>query len=746
MKIKHYFLLLLTSSAFLLPSSPAAAKEVRGLVTGVEPDGKKSPLVNASVQWLDTKTGVLTDENGKFTLKAVPGSSTILVTYIGYRKDTVEVNGTDSILKIELLSELTTNTITVTGRQEERQISTAVIKSETITTRGLQKAACCNLSESFQTSPSVDVSFTNAVTGAKQIQLLGLQGVYIQMMNEQVPALRGLQANLGLEYIPGPWMESIQVSKGLASVSTGFESISGQINIEYKKPTDSGPFFFNAYANQLGRFEANATSALKLNDELSTMLFAHASMNQSKFDNNKDGFLDKPLSKQINIMDRWTYNDGSWISQTMLKALYDEKRGGQTGYWDDRSPDLYGMQIISRKFEALTKNGFIFPGETYKSLGTVLMASHYKVESYWDKALYNGEQNSVYAKVVYQSELFDSTHKFNTGLSYSWDNIIENVQPIGKTKPIFEPKMESIPGAFFEYTYTGFDKLTLMGGIRTDFPNIYKTFITPRFHVQYQFDEFNSIRASAGKGYRTSNIHAEEIGMFASSRKMFMDEKLKPEEAWNYGLNTTLQFNLFNMYFDLNSEFYRTEFRNQVIMDMEHSQTEMHIYNLKGKSYSNSFQVDLSTEPIIGLVLTAAYRLNDVKMTIDGKLVDKPFQSREKGFFNVSWSLEDEGWNFDFTAEYNGSGRLTPLDSLPAVNSKSNWGSTFPAFLMLHTQITKRFGNFDAYLGIENITDYTQKETILSWDNPGSDYFESAMVWGPVIGRVIYLGIRYSIQ
>ena len=225
-----------------------------------------------------------------------------------------------------------------------------------------------------------------------------------------------------------------------------------------------------------------------------------------------------------------------------------------------------------------------------------------------------------------------------------------------------------------------------------------------------------------------------------------MDEKQLPEEAWNYGMNTSIEIPLFGYDFDLNAEYYRTDFKNQIIMDMEKSQTEMHIYNLKGKSYSNSFQVDVSVEPVIGLIFTAAYRLNDVKMNINGQLVDKPLQSRTKGFFNVSYSTENNGWSADFTAEYNGSGRIFHLDSIPPENNIENWGSTFPAFVLLHAQITKRFKNFDVYLGGENLTDYKQKETILSFNNPRGAYFEAAMIWGPTLGRVIYLGIRYTIK
>lgn len=747
MKYKILKAILVSAAIMVVLSGAALAKEVRGTVYGSGSDGKQETLPNASIRWIGTSLGTFADKTGKFTITATDKSNKLEISYTGYEKDTIEVTDFSKVLSVVLKSNLTTEELQVKGNQPARILTNSSInKTEVVTMRGLQKAACCNLSESFQTNPSVDVSFTNAVTGAKQIQLLGLQGVYIQILNEQAPAMRGLSSNLGIEYIPGPWMESIQISKGLASVTSGYESISGQINIEYKKPDISEPLFLNVYANNFGRYEANLTSAHKLSDKLSTMIFGHASFNTEKYDLNKDGFLDKPLSKQFNIMNRWTYKDDVLISQTYLKALYDERNGGQLNFWPDKDTSFYGMQIKAQKYEILTKNGIIFPGDDYKSLAIVASLTHYKVESFFDKVLYNGEQNSVYAKLMFQSDIFNADNKYITGISYSWDNFIENVQPVGKTNPIYEPKMESIPGAFLEYTFSGLKNITFMGGFRADFPNNFKAFLTPRFHIKYDYGVNSSVRASAGKGYRIANIHAEDIGMFASSRKMFMDEKQKPEEAWNYGLNTTNNFELFGYEFNLNAEFYRTEFINQIIMDMEKSQTEMHIYNLKGKSYSNSFQADLSFEPLPGLAITAAYRVNDVKMTVNGSLVDKPLQSRQKGFLNLQYTTDDDSWNFDLTAEYNGGGRIFHLDTIPAENNPANWTSTFPDFFMLHAQISKRIGNLDIYLGAENLTNFTQKESILSWIDPKGTYFEGAMVWGPIIGRVIYFGARLTIN
>ncbi|MBM2813333.1 MAG: hypothetical protein HW421_95 [Ignavibacteria bacterium] len=721
----------------LILQSNSLAKELQGKVTGIEPDGKKVALPKANIFWLGTKTGAIADVNGNFTIDVPDGANRLVSSFIGYDKDTILVDNFNKKLEIELKANYTLRAIQIDGEQPARLISNTAIKSETITANGLRKAACCNLSESFQTNPTVDVSFTDAVTGAKQIQLLGLQGVYIQMLNEKVPSFRGLSANFGLDYIPGPWMKSIQISKGASSVQTGFESISGQIDVEYKVPEGGEPLFLNFYANQLGRFEANAYTTYHVSDKIGTMLFAHASSNQVKHDNNSDGFLDKPLTTQFNLLNRWAYEDETFCSKVVLKALYEDRAGGQIDFYPAKDKSkYYGMDIRTEKYEMFTSNGIKFDDE-YSSLGTNFSLSHYKLNSYFNDKIYDGEHNSFYANLTYQSQLMgNEEHSYSVGLGF-----INDVFTEVRTK--VTQRLDAIPGAFLEYTYKGIEDLTVIAGMRYDYANDTTKFFTPRLHLKYNITDDLIIRASAGKGFRIANVHAENIGMFASSRTMTMLENLKPEEAWNYGINGTWNFDLFNTHFILNADFYRTDFINQVIVDMDRDPNKIFFHNLKGESYSNSFQVDLTVEPFKGLTVLTAFRMNDVKMTINGELLDKPLQSRKKGFINLGYLMTDESWSFDFTAEYNGSGRIPNTKLNP---DTLRLPESFDPFVLLHTQVTKRFGDFEIYLGGENLTNYTQSNPILSADKPFEKYFDSGMIWAPIVGRVIYTGFRWTFK
>jgi len=756
----------------LLQISATESAVLKGKIFGIDENKKKIPLVGATLVWAGTQTGAISKTNGIFEIERNNTATKLIASYIGYGKDTIEIPITKSFLEIELNSELLLDEVTVTGRQGTIISKAEIAKSEQITMQGLRKAACCNLGESFQTNASVDVEYTDAVSGAKQIQLLGLDGSYTQIMTEKIPNLRGIGATYGLNYIPGPWMESIQISKGAASVTTGYESITGQINVEYKKPKTSEPFFFNFYANQMGRFEGDLNTKYEFDDKLSTMILVHGNQMGTQIDGNGDKFLDLPMDEQFNIMNRWNYVTDDVHIQAGAKILYEDRKGGQKDFFNiSNNSELYGMKVHTKRYEAFWKSGIIFDGIDYKSLALILFASDHNQDSYFGKNIYKGGQKSLYANLIYQfsfetghnshdehtdgheghnykdseskshdensEEPLELIHNFSLGLSWQFDEYKEyfKVNELNRT--------DRIPGLFTEYTLSGFHDITIVGGARVDFHNLYGTFFTPRLHVRYEMNSTTIFRLSGGKGYHIANILAENTGVMASSRNFVIEEKLNQEEAWNYGINMSKDFYIGDLAFTLNAEYYRTDFTNQVIIDLDRDVHSAYFYNLKGKSYSNSFQVDLVFEPISGLELTTAYRLNDVQMTFDGILNEKPLINKHKGFLNIAYTTNDADWTFDFTFDLNGGGRLPNTGNNPA---EYRLNKTYPAFLLLHGQIEKDFDYFSLYLGAENLLDFKQKNPILASNDPFGQYFDSSMIWAPIAGRIIYLGVRLNLK
>jgi outer membrane receptor for ferrienterochelin and colicin len=616
----------------------------------------------------------------------------------------------------------------------------STIQTQKITSCELTKAACCNLSESFTTNPSVDVSYSDAATGSKQIKLLGLSGTYVQMLTENFPNLRGLASTYGLNYIPGPWMESILLSKGSSSVLNGYESITGQINIEYKKPEESEKLALNLFAGDEGRFEANLTSGIILNPRLSTGILAHAENNTFEQDHNGDGFLDQPKVRQYQLFNRWTYDGEHYHGRVGIKMLHEERNSGQT---QKSSPDPYKIGIETNRYEFFMKNGYILNAEKERSFGLITSGSRHEQDASYGSKTYNARQTNLYANFIFSTR-FDDMHKLSAGTSLDADWFDEKWQNESAVPESFV-REEFVPGLFGEYTLNFHEKLTILLGLRGDRHNRYGFFATPRLHVKYNVSDIFHLRASAGKGYRTPNILAENSFLFAGNRRilnMDMLKDLKQEAAWNYGLNLSFYIPVNNRELTLNAEWYYTDFSEHVVIDMDSDPHGVSFYNLDGqRSYSSSIQLEASCEIAKRWTMTLAHRMLNVKTTIGGVLREKPLNSRFKSLLTTSYYTPLRKWQFDFTAQLNGGGRMPDPDAANPL-----WKKEFKPYAQLQCQITKNFKTGSVYVGSENLTGFVQKNPIISANDVSSPDFDASMVWGPVLGRMLYVGLRWTID
>ncbi len=722
---------------------------VKGLVMQSDKKGMFTPLAGASIVWLGSGKGVATDSTGVFNIELNRTDSRLVISYSGYDADTITVVDKNE-LKVILASDKKLSEVTVTSKQRSTYLSALnPIRTQVMTDKELFKAACCNLSESFETNPSVDVSYNDAVTGSKQIQLLGLSGNYTQLTVENLPGPRGIATPLGLNSIAGPWVESIQLTKGIGSVANGYESIAGQINVELKKPENSEQLFANVYINDFGKTDLNLNLAKKIGKKWSTGLLLHDDfLNNRQIDFNKDGFRDLPTGNQFSLINRWKYDDeNGFITQFGIKVLTDKKTGGEVSYnptTDKSTTNNYGLGINTNRYEAFAKIGYVFPEKKYKSIGLQLSAIDHEQNSYFGLTGYNATQQNFYANLIYQSIINNTTHKFRTGISFLYDKYNEDF------KGINYKRNESVPGSFFEYTYTPSEKVTVVAGVRADYNNLFGFFATPRLHVRYEPITGTTIRLSAGRGQRTANIFAENTSVFVSSRQVNIITNqtgkaygLGAEVAWNKGVSIDQKFKAFTRDGLLSIDFFRNDFNNQVVVDLENPR-EVRFYNLQGKSYSNSFQAELNVEPVKSLDVRLAYRYFDVKNTYSGKLLQRPLTASHRAFANLAYTLYD--WKFDYTFNYNGKKRIPGTQTNPMQYQRNDYS---PQFVLLNAQISKTVGKkhpMDFYIGGENLGGYFQKDVIVAADQPFSPYFDASLVWGPVTGRMFYVGWRYKIK
>lgn len=735
---------------FLLVSFISFSQEK---VTGKIIYDNNQPLSGANIYWQNTEIGVISDEQGKFSIPFTGEHTVLVISYVGFKTVILTVLKPKTITqKMEFDSSL--DEVTVTNIRKSLQKSYQVTTNmQTMTSKELLKAACCNLSESFETNPSIDVNFSDAVSGSKQIKMLGLTSPYILITEENIPAIRGASQAYGLSFIPGTWVESIQITKGAGSVANGFESISGQINYEMIKPHNDIPFFLNAYGSTDSRFELNTHFNKKVSNKWETSLFLHGNARVSKNDMNDDGFLDNPIGKQINAINRWQYTDSEkgWVGFINFRYMKDDKQTGQVSFEPDRdkgTTNFWGSEIATEKVDASAKIGYVFPETPWKTFGFQNAYNYHNQESYFGLNQYNIKQNSFYSNLIYNSIFSNTLHKFATGLNFTYDNFNEFVNVTDFSR------IDNSVGAFFEYTFDDTDKWSYVIGGRVDYHNRLGLFFTPRAHIRFKPFEKTTFRASAGRGKRGANIFAENQQLFASSRQFqILDSEgkmygLDAEIAWNYGISFMQGFKVFDKNAEFTLDFYRTDFQNQAVVDVDNSPQQVLFYNLEGQSFANSLQVDLNYEMTHHCNIRTAYKYYDVQSQYTIGLVERPLQAKHRFFTNLAYEthVKEKGqqWKFDFTYNWLGEQRLPQTQSNP---EEYRLDAVANPFSTINAQVTKTFSKtVEIYIGGENIGNYQQPNPIVGSNDPFGQYFDSSMVYGPVFGAMYYAGLRFKIQ
>jgi outer membrane receptor for ferrienterochelin and colicins len=706
-------------------------------------NNEQVPLEGATIIQLNTSNGTITSENGFFEINLIENQPKIIVvSFVSYVNDTIKLSqmGYNDI-NIVLNEAKELNEVEILSRTKGSSVSRANIRSVVnINDSELQKAACCTLAESFENSTTVDITYSDAVTGAKKIQMLGLDGSYTQLLIENTPNLRGLATPWGLDYIPGSWMESIQVSKGTSSVINGYESMTGQINVEYKKADEGEKFFLNGYGNSEGKFEGNLNTRFTISDKLSTAFLAHAENMSVKHDNNNDSFLDQPLKSQINLFNRWRYVNNQFRARLGIKYLTEDRQGGQMTFDPDKertTENGYGIGVKTNRYEGIFKMGYVFKSRSNTNIGFQNQLISHDQVSYFGLNNYNANQLSYYSNLMFHTWISNCENQITTGVSLTYDKYEENLND-----SIFDHK-EVVPGAFMQYTYSNSSNLSIIVGLRLDNNSNYGLLFTPRLHTKYNLNENNVIRMSLGKGYRSPNVIAENTSMLATSKKLSISNDLDIESSWNYGLSYSSYFDIGSRELSLTADIFRTEFENQVIIDRESDAYTIFIYNLDGSSYSNSFQIEANYEIIKFLDVTMAFRYNDVKTTIAGNLVEKPLINKYKGLLAVSYQTSQKKWQFDLNLQVLGNQRLPNTDFYPPEYQKSDYA---PNYAILNAQVTRYLNKFELYVGSENLGNYRQTDPIIAADDPFGKYFDSSIVWGPISGIKIFAGFRFKIE
>jgi len=730
------------------------AQKLMGIVVEKDNKGQDQPLPGANVHWAGTTTGAVTRDNGVFTVDRVEGHNLLVASFVGYRPDTVEVVDQTNI-KFQLSSEQVLQEVTIEGwRPSTRIDQSSGINISVMDEKELFKAACCNLSESFETNPAVDVAYTDALTGTRQIQMLGLAGPNTMISLENMPGVRGLAASQGIQFIPGSWINSIQVTKGVGSVVNGYESIAGQINVELKKPQESDKIFLNGYLNSSQRSELNFIYTGQVSKKWATTMLVHGSVRPAEMDQNEDMFLDFPTGNQINLVNRWVYNSGTgWLSQLSVKYLNDQKQGGQTGFnpeTDKFTTNRYGLEINTERAEFVGKLGYQFPAKPWKSVGLQVNSVYHRHDSYYGFNVHDAEERSFYSNLIYQSIIGNTNHKFKVGASFVYDDYKEVLEQKSFATTFDFGRTEIVPGAFVEYSFDYTDKLHLITGARVDYHNLFGVLFAPRVHVAYTVTPTTALRVSGGRGMRVANVIAENTGFLASSRRLNISNTqstnaygFEPDKAWNFGVNLTQDFTIDYRGGTFAIDYFFTNFDNQAVVDYDSDVRELNVFGLTGQSFSHSLQAQLDYQLVRRLDLRLAYRYVNVQTDYLIGRLQRPLIPKERAFANLAYKTKSN-WVFDYTVQRLGAQRIPMTTGNPMDHRLPSFSDPY---WIMNAQVTKDFGaRWSLYVGVENLTNFRLEDPIIGAHDPFGPYFDSSMVWGPVFGRMWYAGFRYRVK
>jgi hypothetical protein len=727
LRVIIYLMLFLSVKAF-------SQEEIKGNVV----DNNNIPLSFVNIYWDGTSLGTITDEKGNFEIVQTKESKNLVISSIGYITKKLYVQSAQEVLKINLEEDITNmDEVLVSARMKSEVISKiSARKIEKLTTASLEKLPCCHLAASFENTLSVDKTFTDAVTGTEEIKMLGLAGFYSQILSEEVPIARGLSSSLGLS-VPGVYLKSISISKGIGSVISGYEGIIGQIQMFLKQPEDSERFYLNLYGSSNGATDINMYKGFEISERWNTMLLVHASSHFLDNDKNKDGFKDSPTGVSGNITQTFKYdNKGKYRHQFGYRLMYQESLSGQMDFDEDRDKgrtNYYGVGIKNKRIEGFSNQMFRLAGLEDVTFGVKMNFVHLENDSYFGLNNYQGNENNYNSTVNIEKKWNKYGQKFNFGASFMYDSYdnTHNSSPIARE--------EIVPGFHAEYTIQPIEELSIIAGVRNDFHNLYGNMFTPRLNVKYNFTEKSVFRILVGKGYRVANPVNDNIGLMASSRTWNLPSKNDlQEEAWSFGSNISQEFTIGNQTFSLEADYYHTDFSKKLITDLE-TKGAISFYQLDGRSFVDNYQLALSFDPIKNFQLKIAGRYNNVKESYNGELKDKLFNAKLKGLFTLSYATKYSKWQFDVTNQVIGKSRLSFLKD-------ADYEEYSPIFYMLHAQITRRFKYFDIYLAGENLTNYTQENPIISADSPFSAEFDATRVWAPVQGTKISGGIRFKLK
>lgn len=720
-------------------------------VTGEVVTEDREKIFGATVYWLESQKFTTTNENGSFSIEKTEGDQKLIVRALGFASDTIDV-GSQTKLYLHMVASGPEDEIVIEERRKGTMfLHNSTFQTEQLTDVELKKAACCDLAGCFNTTASVESNTTDVVTNAKELRVLGLSGVYNQVLLEGLPFLQGASYTYGVSSIPGPLIRNIFISKGANSVLQGHESISGQINVILKQPDQAKSLFVNGYVNSFLESQLNTYFTVG-RKRWSNMTAFHMAQPGVRMDRDGDDFMDFPLTRRYELLNKIKFgkpDDFGWSGWMGLRYVHENRVGGQMDF--NPESDLGGNEVFGQDIEFNQPEVWLQGAYKFNDKYRIrLMASsqfHHQTSWYGNKS-YKSKQGLVNASLQndfnYGKEGFAES-SLKAGVNYKYLDLRETIMFTSNPYNLsYAGDYKNTQHSFGIYAennlkFNGGKGDWILGG-RMDFHNQFGANFTPRTLLRYSPVKNMSIRGSVGYGWRVMNLFPENSGILASNRDIIIANDLKPERAINTGVSFAQTFYTDPVNITFSTDYYYTRFLNQIFPDYDVEPLEIHVQNFEDKSVSHSYQADLNFD-IMGLVeIRTSYNFLDVYRVMNGANYTLPFNPKHRVLTALSFSPMSNKWSIDANMHWYGKRKLPNTSSNPPEYQRPDFSESFAT---LDAQFSYFFSKFELYLGCENIFDFRQKKPIISWEDPFGQYFDTSSAWGPTRGREFYAGFRF---
>lgn len=733
LRIQYSLLMVLISTFFLTAQTP-----LKGWLI----DDKNVPVQGATLAWAGHSFHAISDSEGLFLINRLADDSLLIIQYVGFKTLEFRVPPNQVEVRITMSENIELQQVEVKSKASATFTPLASnMNKEVVSMRELRKAPCCNLSESFETSAVVDANYTNAALGTREIEMLGMRGIYSQIMLDSRPTMYNLAAPFAFDFIPGPWLKGVQVSKGAGTVVNGSDGLAGQINVDLIDPQDGPRLFVNGYANHRNRYEMNIITNKKFNENWSSGTLIHGNQDQHHQDKNADDFIDAPRKRQLNVMQRFHYYGLKWEGQVNVHGILDQRQGGQTQH---PSPDHVGDLLIydhnQKRLEIFGNVGFVGFKDPGRSIGFQWHVQHHDYDAMYAR-IANGKDQSYYANLIYQEKFGSKKHTLMSGLSMR-----RSITEEGFSDLIFNRK-EFIPGMFGEYSYNADvadSKFGYTVGLRTDRYGDYGFRATPRFSARFQVEDYGTIRASAGRAYRMPNVISDNIHFIGLGR-YFQIESIGLDVANNFGLGYIQKIFLGGpTELNISVDFYHTYFKKQNIQDIESETRNIINRYVDEGSRINYFLVQNQIQLNSNLGFKIAYKYTDAqyRLTNNNPLISRMYLPKHRALFTVDVNSDESIWLANFTLQWVGSQRLLDISYYPTPGSAGRTNKS-PSYFLINFHLSRNLGKFEFYSGLENATNYVQEYQIVSPTATGSRYFDATRLYAPNMGIRWYGGFKY---